>query len=308
MEHPNPHFKGFITSLLKLANLKESHIKTLTDSKCMIEFTRAFTSKKYNNTFNYEFYEILGDSTTNKVVVWYFSRRFPKMFVSGQGGVMGPVGIMARLKMEGISKKTYSEFSNQLGFWPFILCNQDEKLNKSSLLEDTFESFNGCLESLIDNLFNNHTGYSVVYEFMKSIMDKKIINLDMNSLYDSKTLLNLKMHKLNNEKYPDIRNKKKFDIKYVCIKGDVNNDIENVVNIFKCKATITDLIYHKTYVSNYGYGNTKELAEQNTAKWILDNNFIETIKNNSESEKPFVESKNSNFKDTNTDSDTEELP
>jgi len=278
MQHPNKNFKNFIIELLKLANLKDTHITTLTEEKCLIEFTRAFTTKKYNNTFNYEFYEILGDSTTNKVVVWYFSRKFPQMFVSGEGGVMGPVGMMARLKMEGISKKTYSEFANQLGFWPYILCVPEEKLNKSSLLEDTFESFNGCLESLIDNIYNLHTGYSVVYEFMKQIMDKKQINLDINSLYDSKTLLNLKIHKLNSEKYPHIKNKKKFEIKYVCIKGDVNNDIENVVNIFKCNATITDLINYKVYSSNYAYGNSKDVAEQNTAKWILENNFIDSIK------------------------------
>jgi len=271
-------FKSFIIKTLKLANISSENLDILTSDKCMTEYTRAFTTKKYNPDFNYEFYEILGDSTSNKIVVWYFMRRFPDLFQKkDKGGIMGPVGIMARLKIEGVSKKTYSQFANQLGFYNWILATPEEKLNKAKLLEDTFEAFIGCTESLIDNLIGLHCGYAVVYEIMKTIMDKKTIDLDIQSLYDHKSLLNMEIHKLNKNKYPHIKGKK-FELKYISEKLDIDDDIEKIANHFKTQIIIHDIISKRDYKSDYGYGFNKDNSEQETAKLLLSSGLLQRIK------------------------------
>ena len=85
------HFRVFIRGLLLHAGIKESRIELLTDDYCMKEFTKSFTHKSIDPVHNYEYYETLGDVTSNKIVVWYFHRRFPDLFNNPEEGGMGPV-------------------------------------------------------------------------------------------------------------------------------------------------------------------------------------------------------------------------
>jgi dsRNA-specific ribonuclease len=266
-------FVDFIRGLLKSAGLTEEYIGILTSQESMIEFQRAFTTKKFNPQFNYEFYEILGDATSNKIVVWYFMRRFPEIFNKPQrGGAMGPVAVMARLKMEGISKKTYSEFAEQLGFYEHIICTPEDRLERKSILEDTFEAFVGCLESLVDTKVGICTGYSVIYEFMRHLMDKR--HIDLENLYDNKSLLNTEYHKIKN----------KYKLEYKFYDRYLNNpqfslDPRNIPFRFEGTLSIVDKSTNvPVYTTPKVTSSEKPQAEQKAAGVLLKSGVLQKLK------------------------------
>ncbi len=265
-------FKEFIQKLLSTSGLNQPHIEMLTTPECMIEYEKAFTSRKYNPENNYEFYEILGDATSNKVVVWYYLRRFSNLFKNSKEGEMGPIAMMARLKMVGVSTTTYSQFANQLGFFKYIKATDEDKLKKNNLLEDVFEAFLGCTELLVDTTFGSHTGYSIVYEFMKNLMDKKEISLDIGSLYDNKSLVNNKANKLRGKgikvEYITTSHYEEIDPDDV---EKVSNRIEVYGRIFNTK-TNKELFKTKSIFSH-----DKASAEQKVAKLILDSGMLEKL-------------------------------
>ena len=270
--HENPNFRNFIRSLLERADLSEKYIDKLTDEKAMIEFTKAFTHKSHNPFYNYEFYETLGDATSNKVVVWYFQRRFPELFDPTSGmkeGNMGPLAIISRLKQNGVSKKTYAKFSGDLGFWDYIIGSEEAKKSKLKLLEDTFESFIGCLEYMIDGQVMEHSGYGICYIFMKKIMDKIEISLGREDLYDHKSLLNEEIMKF----------KKMLSIRYESIDNASRDPmfLENKSNIpfrFESVVVITD-DRGREYRSGKGYGSDKTISQKNAAKILLESKFLD---------------------------------
>ncbi len=274
--HPlGDQFVGFIRELLKSAGLNKRYINLLTDESGMIEFTRAFTAKGVNPVNNYEFYEIMGDATTNKVVVSYYKRKFPDIFGknTGKGGNMGPVAIMARLKQNGISKKTYGRFAKNLGFWEFIIATEEESKSTKKLFEDTFEAFCGCMEELIDNRVLMHSGYSIVYQFMQPIMDKEEVSLERDDLYDQKSRVNEEIHKFH----------KRLTIEYTTIdhsRGDMQflEDKANIPRRFESVAIVTDTHNNKAYRFAPGFGPDKKESQQKAAKHLLESGFFQKFK------------------------------
>lgn len=189
--HENPRFRPFIRDLLATGDLNDEHINMFTDESGMKEFTRAFTTLGMDKLYNQEFYEILGDSTSNHVVVWYFMRKFPDLFSKpSSGGIMGPVAIMGRLKIVGISKSTYGRYADEWGFWEFIRQTEEDKMQRTKHLEDTFEAFIGCLEFMIDERVLPQSGYSIVYTMMTKLMDRTEVSIKYEDLYDGKTRMN----------------------------------------------------------------------------------------------------------------------
>lgn len=215
-----PAFKDFIkTTLTQRTFLLEEQINLLTDSTAMLEWQRAFTSKHYDPNCQWEWYELIGDVTTNKVVVWYYQARFKDLFnpltAVGQGN-LSPVATMARLKMNSISKRAYSKFARHVNFHTYIRIpeamdtdqarsNQPPPTDPSTLklappespksdsaCEDVFEAFIGCLEYMIDHRIGQHVGYAVCYEWMKTVLDECIKDVDMSQsgLYDWKSIAN----------------------------------------------------------------------------------------------------------------------
>lgn len=271
--HENPNFRNFIRGLLDKAEISEKYIDLLTDEKSMEEFTKAFTHKSVNPIHNYEYYEILGDATTNKIVVWYYHRRFSQLFKNPGGGNMGPVAVMARLKQVGISKRTYSKFANNLGFWEYVRVMEESKKNRTSILEDTFESFIGCLEYLIDMKVMDHSGYGISYIFMSKIMDKVEISLERESLYDHKSKLNEDINAFKGD----------LKLEYISVDQSLGNptfldDRSNIPRRFEARAVIFDRRENKSYRSGPGYGSKKGDAEQAAAKLVRESNFISTLK------------------------------
>ncbi|MDD4930597.1 MAG: ribonuclease III domain-containing protein [Candidatus Colwellbacteria bacterium] len=270
--HENPKFREFIQSVLERAHLGPKYIEAFTDKTSMIEFTKAFTHKSIDPVDNYEFYEILGDSTTNKVVVWYFIRRFPEVFndAKGKGGNMGPVAIMARLKQNGVSKTTYAQFSETLGFWDYVRRTDEENKNRKKIMEDVFEAFCGCLELLVDTKVTDHSGYGIVYKIMKTLMDPIKVSLERDELYDAKSRLN--------EVILGFRGR--LIIKYVSeedksVKGSM--DPTAYQRRYQVKVNIFDRPLNKTYQSVAFYGPSLKDAEKKAAQYVLDSDMVKKI-------------------------------
>lgn len=195
-DHTNKEFKKLIIKMLKMGNLGSRYIKELLTKEAMQEYSKAFTALSADPVNNMEVYELLGDSTGNKFIVWYMFRRFPQLNC--------PLGvkIIARLKINYGSKREFYKIAEQLDFWRFISAAEDLQADgvtdaklkdrahrKKELLEDTLEAFLGCTEYLLDKKYCNGVGYAIVYDILTTIFDKKRISIKYEHLIDAKTRL-----------------------------------------------------------------------------------------------------------------------
>lgn len=179
-------FKMFINNILKdYANISEKNRDEILDKEGLSIYYTAFTSPSFNPENNYEFLETLGDSTLNKAIMWYLSRRFP--FINTTDGI----DILTRLKIKFIQKKSFASLSEKLGFWPFISTNFNRSVpeDMTNTLEDVFESFFGATEMIIDKKYNIGTGYKICYKIVSRLLDKINISINYEDLVDAKTRL-----------------------------------------------------------------------------------------------------------------------
>lgn len=179
-------FKMFIDNILKdYASISDKHRKEILDKTGMSQYSLAFTSPTFDPNNNYEFLETLGDSTLNKAIIWYFSRRFP--FINSSDGI----DILTRLKIKFIQKKSFASLSEKLEFSPFISTNFNRSSSEemTNTLEDVFESFFGATELIIDNKFKIGTGYKICYKIISRLLDKINITIAYEDLVDAKTRL-----------------------------------------------------------------------------------------------------------------------
>ena len=165
-------FQYLLRKILKNAKLKEHYINILLDEDGLKNYDIAFTSKSANETDNYEVYEQLGDLSANKFIVSYMYRKFPKLKCSEC------VKIVARLRILYGSKQTFCVIAENLGFWPFISADEEQRnTEKKKLLEDTFEAFIGVTELMIDEKIRYNVGYAIVYEVLHSVFETVNISL-----------------------------------------------------------------------------------------------------------------------------------
>jgi dsRNA-specific ribonuclease len=136
-------FTKFIQNLLARSNLKRKYIEKLTEPESLQLYSDAFTHISIDPDRNYEYLEILGDVTCNKSIVWYIKERFPQL--QNSDGVK----VIARLRINLVSKKNFACLAEKLGFIDYISCETEIKEQKGkSLLEDVFEAFFGATEML----------------------------------------------------------------------------------------------------------------------------------------------------------------
>lgn len=182
-----PRDKTFIDMLnrvLKRAKIKDEYISKILDKGGFDLYSQAFTHPTANENVNYETLEILGDSIVNCCIVWYLSRRFPQLNCP-QG-----VKIIARLKINLVSKKMFAEFGKNLGLWDFVSADDETRsLRMKKTLEDVFEAFFGATQKLVDENIRMGVGYSICYDLIKSLFDEIDISLKYEDLYDAKTRL-----------------------------------------------------------------------------------------------------------------------
>lgn len=206
-------------------------------------FQAAFTSKEYDASENYEFFEQLGDLSINKFIVSYMGKRFPQLRSSNG------VGVLASLRILYGSKDVLSTLSEKYQMDKFIRCTKDEMLDKNkfrNILEDVFEAFFGALEFSIDKLWFNGLGYISVYNILEKMFDDIKIEIDYESLVDAKTRLN------------ELKDEKKLSLKYIDVKMDNG--------MFR-----TDLFVDSKFAGQ-GISNVKKnsqiIAAEQALKWI----------------------------------------
>ena len=177
-------FKKLIEKLLKIGGMNKNSIENLLDYESMEVYSQVFTHPSANEELNYEAYELAGDVTLNKAIVWYFLRRFPQL------NCPKGVKVITRLKIRYVSKKAFSNFGKDLGFWDFISASDDVRAKEMKpTLEDVFEAFTGATEYLIDSKIGLSVGYSVCYNIVKELFDQVKISLKYEDLYDAITRL-----------------------------------------------------------------------------------------------------------------------
>jgi dsRNA-specific ribonuclease len=189
-------FKTMITNVLKKGKIKDKYLTLLTDSKVkspvcggkevpsMDIYKQAFTAASANPKWNYEAFEMMGDATANKFMVWYTYRRFPQLFCP-----MG-VKVVARVKINYTSREQFFKIADSLGFWPFIAADEEERSRKKKdLLEDALEAFVGATEYILDQKTVVGVGNAIVYDILSGIYNDIPISLKYEDLYDSKTRL-----------------------------------------------------------------------------------------------------------------------
>lgn len=242
----NDDFWSMIRNTLQKSNLKQKYIDQLLnhdDTKQM--YDQVFTHRSANEKNNYEWLEILGDATVNKSVVWYISKRFPQLRCT-EG-----VKIIARLKINLISKKTFADFASKLDWWSFISADEEIKqTKKKKLLEDVFESFFAATELLIDNIIYSGSGFAICYRIVAALFNELDISLAYHDLYDPITIL-----KETGDYFKDIgtfiyENEKKDGLQHV-----------NVVQLYK---------NHKTIIG-FGIASLLDDAKQKASKVALQN-------------------------------------
>ena len=250
------NFRNFIRSILtakcRLPNDKVNEYLNHLDL-----FEQAFTHSSFNPERNYESLEILGDSCLNYCVVYYLTRRFPHLMNSNGSGV----GTIARLKINLVSKLIFSQCAQELGFKDHIasdmLTRRDEM---PSLLEDTFEAFQGCLIQVINlcDPQSSKKGYIPTlgpsYRIVCAFFDNMEISLRYVDLYDAKTRL-----------------KEALDIAHL---GHANITFSQIIDhngkiVFTYKIKIPNLKDSKEWGTGTGFRKVE--AEQNACKNAIAN-------------------------------------
>ena len=187
-------FKNFISSLMiKRGNINEETVLKLLDEQGLERVKMSFTHSSMIGESNYEFFEMLGDRSVNKAIIWYMHRRFPEIEHNEKAAMY-----MTELKKRYENKRNFGAWAKKLGFEQFIrykeLSYVEGKFIKKvrindSMLEDTFEAFCGILEDLIDSRIGIGVGYGFVYNIITSLLDDEYITTDLNKLVDVKTQL-----------------------------------------------------------------------------------------------------------------------
>ena len=174
-------FYNFISNFLKRSKIQQKTIEELLTPEVMEMYSVALTHKSANEDNNYEYYELIGDSLVNTCIVWYINNKFPQLRKPEY------VKIVARLKINLISKKSFYEFAEKLKVWEFVSASEDVKNTKmKKTMEDVFEALFGVTCMVLDK---KHKGYNGCYNILETILDDIHISLKYEDLYDPKTIL-----------------------------------------------------------------------------------------------------------------------
>lgn len=244
--HPNANFINFVNYLLTLAKIPNDTKQQMLLEDKLLFWKNVFTAPSYNSEQNYEFYELIGDSVLNCCTIMFLCRKFPQFCT--------PVGIriLARLKIEYVSKQKFSAWAQKLGFDAYILCDPSEKCNgkvKRSILEDCFEAFAGALMVIMET---HSAAYEYCYNFLESILEQENILLNPEKLFDAKSRLKECFDLLKN-----------YELKY-------RHSIIKDSNSAKNGQFLTEIIIREPdgnyFIAGFGEEWTKKTSSQIAAK------------------------------------------
>lgn len=175
-------FRDHLAEVFTSAGVKRSYVDVILRNEP--EFVKAFTSKSFDVNKNYEIYEHLGDSIANSIISWYFFRRFPQL------DCIGGLKVLARLKINFVSKRSFADISERLGFWPYVRASDEEKeLSREALLGDILESFVAATVRTLDDEFAIGVGFAVAYDIVSRALDGVDVSLEHEQLVDAKSRL-----------------------------------------------------------------------------------------------------------------------
>lgn len=157
----------------------------LNDSQCMDWIHQSMCHPSLSAVYNYEWLEIMGDAIINRHLVWYIAKRFPQLRTP-EG-----VKIIARLKINLVSKQTLSEISIRLGLPSCIRYQQETVPSRClpSLYEDVLEALFAALELSMNHLYGEGAGSLVTFRLLGEIFDLWPISLAYEDLFDPITRL-----------------------------------------------------------------------------------------------------------------------
>lgn len=202
-------FRRYIYNILSLGGLKAQYIELLLSPANMEIYNKVFTSASADPNNNYENFELIGDVTINKFLIWYFRRRF---------NLTSPesVKILSRMKIMYGSKDEFSDIVEKLKFgklemFDFIRASVFERNKmKKKLYEDCYEAFIGATELIIDENIKIGVGYAIVYNILQNIYRTVVISFKHEDLYDPVTRLKETLDRENRGKPPN----EKIEFKY----------------------------------------------------------------------------------------------
>jgi len=187
--NPNDYYKFIYTLLSNYGLLSDDEINKILDSEGMKMMTSAVTHWSVaEEVDDYEVWETLGDSTLNKIMVWYMFRRFPEATSEE----------LTEAKKINVSKGQFPVYAHTLNLPQFVRyrsVNYQSGKNiltislDKSMKEDTFEAFFGALEYLIDSRIILGAGYIVCYNIVSHILDQQQMTVELSKIKDSITQL-----------------------------------------------------------------------------------------------------------------------
>lgn len=248
-------FKKMLVKALTLTELSLEERNDIINEEALEKYSVAFTTSAVDPINNYEFIEILGDGTVNKIVLWYMTRRFPQINCSEA------VDILTKLKIKYVQSNMLSGFSEKLGFWSFISTNIDREkhlYSKQKILEDVFESFIAITEIVFDKKYGKGRGYKYCYRIISKLLDEIDIRINYDDLISSTTLV-----KETADYYPQIK---------ITYSKQVLESLSSNDEKVKIIATMDMLDTKKKVVIGEGIGFSKD------AEKICNDNAIKTLR------------------------------
>lgn len=186
--NPNDYYKYIYSLCYNYGLMKEEEIDLILDKEGMEIMTSAVTHWSLQEEKDYEVWETLGDSTLNKIMVWYMFRRFPQATSEE----------LTEAKKINVSKGQFPIYAHTIHLPQYVryknISYQHGKqvlsisLDKS-MKEDTFEAFFGALEYLIDSKIILGAGYTICYNIVSHILDQQNMTIELSKIKDSITQL-----------------------------------------------------------------------------------------------------------------------
>lgn len=176
-------FISFLKELFKKGDVKDKYISCLLSQRSLRIFNQVFTHESYDKENNYEFLESLGDSTFGKVLLWWFSRKYPKINRPEHSEIMG------RIKIMYAARKTLHVIGETMGIWKFISMEKSEETKRKKITEDVVEALIAAIEGILDREYILGVGYHIIYNILSFYLDKLNIEISYSALVDDITKL-----------------------------------------------------------------------------------------------------------------------
>jgi len=205
-------FRDFIRDLvIRFMKMTKEHEEILFKiDNIYEEFAKCFINSNVDPSYNYELYELVGDTCLNNSVVMYLftvlnaalERTEKRAKLESRKFERSPklVDYYNKLKSVNVSTKEFNDIAECLGFRDFLQYNSDP-LHESKFLADSFEAFVGCFEVMINRHISNRYSHLYIDNFISYLFESKYINYNPYMLYDPITLLKETNDKLRQKKH-----------------------------------------------------------------------------------------------------------